>query len=130
MREQLKLKYAEPEQADEIGRWLLATKGNMFDPAILTYPSLRVLCSYNGSGPCAYLPMQTALMLESVALKPGLDSQLAAQAFRDLVKGATFVGSQLKINELYFLSTHDELKRMAENHGFEEIEWAAMRMKL
>ncbi len=130
MREQLKLRFAKIDEAKQILEWLGSTPSNEFDADILGHPSLKVLASYNGIGACAYLPMQNVCMLESVAVKPGLPLELAAQAFRDLVKGAELAAHSSGQREIYFLGTEENLGRMAENHGFERLPWPIYRMKL
>lgn len=126
MRNQLKLRWATPEDTQAI-EWLEATPE--FDRNILSYPTTRVLCSYN-SKPVAYLPMQNVLMLETLAVDPGTDLLQAAQAARDLVKGAEVVASSNNMKEIYFLCTNDDVTTMATNHGFEVLEWKVARLKL
>lgn len=124
MSEQLKLKLAPPADALE---WL--EKVPEFDKGIMGYPSLRMLCAYNGE-PVAYLPIQRVAMLESLALREGLDDLTAAQAMRDLVKGAEIVASSDGIREICFLGTDEAMVKIAKHQGFEELPWRLLRLKL
>lgn len=124
---QLKMGYMRPEERETFIKWVNKTPGNLYDPGILNYPTLRVLTSYNGE-PVAFLPMQQALFLESLAVKePRIEN---AQAFRDLVKGAEQHASSLGIRELYFLCRDERVISIAENHGFERVPYPLTRMKL
>lgn len=122
--EQLKLRFAAPTEALE---WLEQVPE--FDKGIMTYPTLRVLCAYNGS-PVAYLPIQQAIVLESLAIKPGASSLEAAQAMRDLVKGAELTASADKVREIYFIGTDKTVVESAQKSGFEVLPWPVLRMKL
>ena len=124
---QLKIGYIRPEEQQTFIEWVNKTSGNLFDADILKYPTLRVLTSYNGE-PVAFLPMQQALFLESLAVKE--ETMQNAQAFRDLVKGAEQHASSIGIRELYFLCKDERVIQIAENHGFELVPFPLVRMKL
>jgi hypothetical protein len=126
---QLKIKLAGPDDAAALVEWLNATKGNLFDAAILKYPTLRTLCSYDGQ-PVAYLPTQRALFLESLAVNPTASLMERAQAFRDLVKASELLASSEGIRELYMLCADETVLKIAEGHGFERVPYPLVRMKL
>ena len=126
------MEVAGPESAVELKDWLENTDGNLLDPEVMTYPTLRVIASYGDSGTVAYLPSQQAivLMLESLATNPKAGDLEKGQAFRDLVKGCELLASSFKIKELYFFCKDDAVLKIAEGHGFERLPWTAVRMKL
>jgi hypothetical protein len=126
---QLKIKLATPDQTKQLVEWLNSTKGNLFDPDILKYPTLRTLCSYNGEN-VAYMPVQKALFLESLAVNPDSSLMDRAQAFRDLVKASELMASSDQIKEMYMICDDDNVLKVAEGHGFERIPWPVVRMKL
>jgi hypothetical protein len=126
---QLKLRIAVPEDAEQIVDWLNANPANEFDPGILKYPTLQVLCSYN-SEPVAYLPTQHALFLESVAMNPEASEADQPQALRDLVKGAELLASKDGVKEIYFLATDPKVLKIAVDHGFQQLPWPLLRLKL
>jgi len=127
---QLKVRIAGPEDAKQLGDWLCATKGNLFDPDILKAPTLTAVCSYSENGAVAYLPAQNVLVLESLAVKPGAAPIETGQAFRDLVKGMELIASQRQIREIMFMCEDENVIRVAEGHGFERIPYPLLRMKL
>lgn len=131
MRQQLKVRYINQEDQKTFLEWVNTTANNLYDPDILKYSTLNVFCSYNGE-PVAYLPVQQALLLESLAVKPGAPPIETAQAFRDLVKAAQVHASKLGIKELYFVCKDENVVQVAKNHGFEvfPVEWQVVRMKL
>jgi|SRR5579859_3683048 len=126
---QLNVRTARPEDAPQILEWLRANPANEFDPGILSYPTLQVLCSYN-SEPVCYLPTQKALILESTAIRPGLSELDSAQALRDLVKAAQLLASQSGIKEVFYMGTDKRLNAMAGRHNFTLRDWKVLQMKL
>lgn len=126
---QLKIKLAGPDDAASLVEWLNGTKGNLFDPDILKYPTLRTLCSYDGQ-PIAYLPTQRALFLESLAVNPAASLLEKGQAFRDLVKGSMLLAASDGIREIYMLCEDEDVLKVAVNHGFENVPYPLVRMKL
>jgi hypothetical protein len=126
--EQLKLKLASPEEAKEIGAWLQQTPE--FDPDILKYPTFRIITSYGAKGNVAHLPSQQVLVLESVAARPEASDSEKAQALRDLVKASQLLASSFNLREILFFGTDKTVVKIAQEHGFEEIPWPVMRMKL
>lgn len=124
---ELKLKFVAVDE--EVKSWLASTTNNDLDPAILGYPTLRVLCAYDGE-PEAYLPTQLAVVLESLALKPGIDAHKYVEAIRTLVKGVTLNASSLGVKEIYFLASDEGVMKVALNHGFELVNSPVLRMRL
>lgn len=122
------VRLADPEESQTVVDWLNGNPDNDFDPGILKYPTLQVLCSYNGIGPLAYLPMHRGLILESTARRPGLSDVDSVQALRDLVKGAELIASANKIREMFFLMSDEAIAKVAMDHGFEMKR--ALRLKL
>jgi len=136
---QLKVRCSQPADAAILREWLESTQNNLFDNDILHYPTLEVACSYDESGPAAYLPWQQVLMLESLAVRPGLAPIQAAQSFRDLVKATEFVASVKGIREVYFVCKDQDVVKVAKGHGFDVlgewdgerfVPWTVVRVKL
>jgi|SRR5579883_3075021 len=127
---QLKLRFAGPEDAGTLLEWLEGNPENDFDRDILGYPTLQIVCAYSEQGPVAYLPIQKALVLESTARAPGISEGDSAQALRDFTKAAELMASSQGIREIYFLCKDERLVAMAKSHGYDELPWKTMRMKL
>ena len=124
--EQLKTGFARID--DPLAReWL--DKIPEFDSGVLSYPTTRMLCSYN-SHPIGFLPIQKAVVLESMALSPNSDEIVGAQAMRDLFKGAELCASSDGIREIYFLATDETMVKVAEKHNLEKLKWPVYRMRL
>lgn len=129
--EELKVRIAEEADVGNIVSWLNQNHGNLYDPDILAYPTLRVLCAYNSQKkPVAYLPTQRALFLESLAPCPDASRLTLGQACRDLVKNAELLASMDKIREIYMVSTDERILGIAEKHGFERLPYPLVRLKL
>lgn len=123
----LKLKFVPVNE--EFKTWIASTRNNDFDPGILEYPTLRIICAYDGE-PEAYLPTQLVVMLESLALKPGMDAHQYLEAVRTLVKGVTLNASSLNVKEIYFIASDPDVLKTALKHGFEPVKQPVLRMKL
>lgn len=117
------------DSADTVTEWLRSTPNNDLDPEMLKYPTIRILCAYDGE-PDAYLPSHIGVILESLALRPGIDAHQYVEAIRTLVKGATLCAADIKAREIYFLATDPGVMKIALEHGFEKIECPVLRMKL
>ena len=124
------MRFADSGEANQIVDWLNKTASNQFDPAILGYPTLRVFCSYNGSGPVSYLPFHRVFMLESVAANPEAPLRDTVQAVRDFTKGAGLLASAEGVKEIFFLDGGNGLGEMATHHGYELLPFKVYRMKL
>lgn len=128
---QLKLRFAQMEDAAQIVEWINANPKNEFDPGILKYPTLRVLCSYEDPGrPVCYLPFHRVFMLESVAQDPLATKLTVAQAVRDFTKAVELVSSAEGIHEIYFLGGADGMGELAASNGYEELPYKVYRMRL
>lgn len=127
--DELKLRGGLPDDTAQIIEWINADPKNLFDPDILKYPTLRVLCAYNG-GPVAFLPTQRALFLESTAMNPKSGDIERAMALRDLVKGAELLASAEGIKEIYVFGHDERVLKIAARHGFQPIPWPLLRLKL
>ena len=127
---QLKIRVARPEDAEQIAKWLVETPNNLFDEEILRYPTFSVVSAYNGDGNVAHLPSQLVVMMESLAVRPGASLLDAVQGFRDLVKAIELIASQRGIREIYFVCKDEDVLKIAQNHGFERIEFPVVRLRL
>lgn len=127
MKDQIKLRWATPDEAQTIVELLHANPENCFDPGIMKYPTLQIMCAYNGHV-IAYLPTHKALILESTAVALDATEDETIQALRDLVKGATLMASGQQIKEMYFIVTDEKLAKVARNHGFEDKHCLRMRL--
>lgn len=114
----------------EMVQWAINGDRNAFDPTILTYPSLGVLKLGTRTGKTVmYLPAQTVIMLESLAINPeATDREIAVgllTAFNALLVQAQGKG----IGEVYFLGSNELTNKFAERHGMEKLDFPIFRMK-
>lgn len=102
-----------------------------FDKTVLSYPTTRMLCSYN-SHPVAFLPIHKAVVLETLALGPEMNEAQRKEGVRDLLKAVTLAASSDGIKEIYFLGTDNRVIELATmpGIGFEELPWKILRMRL
>ena len=130
---QLKLRGARPDESKQILNWLTNNTSNHFDPQILGYPTLQILCAYEDTGEViAYLPVHRVLMMESIAVNPKASKLQVAQALRDLTKASELVADSIGIREVMFLGGHGGVGEMAtgNGHSFEELPFKVYRNSL
>lgn len=124
---QLKIRMAEHGEHTQVAEWAKANPTANFDSRIMQYPTLQVLCSYNGK-PVSYAPFHRVLVMESLAVSPEASFPERAQSLRDFIKAAELIASANGIKEIHFQVSDEAVKTIAENHGFETI--TICRMKL
>lgn len=127
---QLKLRFARAEETAQVMEWIKSHPENDFDADIANYPTLQVFCAYSEEGVEGYIPTHNVKVLESTAMRPGVEISTAAQALRDFTKAAELMASSQNIRELYFLCRDEALIAMAKNHGYELMPFQILRMKL
>jgi len=133
---QIFVRFAEERDAERFDAWVkLAQEINLFDAAVMKYPTTKTLVAEipeNGqpADELLYMPYQTALMMESLAPKPGIEPINQALALREITKAMALLASQAGIKELYFGCKDERVVKFAEAHGWEVLQWKMLRMKV
>ena len=109
--------------------WAMKTPNNLYDPQVAGYPCTEVLVAENGH-PLVFMPIQQAVVMDSLAARPGIEKREMALALKELVKMTGFLARQANLRELYFFSADDDVNAMAERYGFEKVESPMLRLKL
>jgi len=102
---------------------------NLFDPDVLRYPQTVVYCAHDGE-PIMFLPIQLVPMLESLAPNPDATEAQQTAALKELVQTAAFQAKKLGMGEIYFISKDEDTIKFAQKHGFEDLPWHTLRLKL
>jgi len=127
---QVFVRFAEERDNPQFTAWMNAAQDiNLFDPAVMSYPTTRTLLAHNGEA-LVYMPIQNALMMESLAPKPGITPIEEAIALREITKAVALLASQQQIRETYFLCKDERVVKFASAHGYEVLPWTTMRMRL
>jgi hypothetical protein len=127
---QVFVRFADQKDAPQFEQWVTAAQAiNLWDPAIMDYPTTRTLVAHNGE-PLMYMPVQTALMMESLAPKPGISPIEEGLALREITKAVALLASQQQIRESYFLCKDERVVKFASAHGYELLPWKTLRMRL
>ncbi len=120
---------ATQDDLPKLQNWITENPRNEFDPDVFTYPETTVLCAHHGE-PVLYLPIQIAAILESLAPNPDASPLELAEALKNLLVTVGCLAKSRGIHELYFLSTDPAVDKIALNHGFEELPYKVLRIKL
>jgi hypothetical protein len=89
----------------------------------------RVLVAHDDK-PLLFLPVQGAAVLESLAPRPDATAAEIALALRELIKQVAFICRTGGVNEIYFFCKDEDVLRLAQRHGFEEMPWKCVRLKI
>lgn len=128
--QQVWVRFAEEKDKAEFMDWVEKARAiNLFDPDVLSYPNAKVLVAHNGS-PLLYMPIQMAVIMESLAPKPGISEIEEALALREIAKATAVLASQAGSKEIYFLCKDTRVTEFAERHGFEILPWTTLRKKI
>ena len=113
----------------EVDRWLKANETrNGYDPGVLKYPSTLVLEVRNGST-MGYLPVQSAMVMESLALRDTLSPVERAQATMNLAGAAIQIAVQAGQREAHMLVTDEVTARAAMAVGWKLLPYQVLRLK-
>lgn len=122
--------YEHEKDCNELSKWLEGTANNLADSAVLAYPSTAILCAHEDRRSIAFMPVQTTVTLESLAINPDATPRETAEALKQLTKTVAFLAQSKQIKEIYFLCADDSTADFALRHGFEEMPHRTLRMKL
>jgi hypothetical protein len=115
---------------DQFMKWGVEGKDNYLDPSVIFYPSTMNLKATQGKSVVMYMPVQTAFVLESLAINPEARKHEITVGLREMVVSLRLIAQQRGIGEIYFLGTNEKTNAFAEAHGFEKLPWQAYRMKV
>lgn len=130
MRRHIFVRPVRSEDAAEFVEWSLNNPKNGFDPEVVKFPSTVVLCAYDQSGTLAYMPIQSPLFLESMAIRPGLDTRTVALTMKEFTQAAVTQAHSQGKGEIYFLGTEQNTDELATNQVFERLPYSVYRVKL
>ena len=130
----LEVKIVEPGQDPEnpypeVDRWLAANRDrNGYDPAVLKYPCTMVLEVRDGAT-MGYLPIQSAVILESLGLRDRLSPVERAEATMNLAGAAIKIAATAGKREAYTIVTDEVTARAAMKAGFKLLPYQVLRLK-
>jgi N-acetylglutamate synthase-like GNAT family acetyltransferase len=102
---------------------------NQFDLDILNYRQTVILCAHDGK-PLLFMPVQLAIMLESLAPRPESSDLQRAAAIKELIHAIVLLAKSAGMGELYFVSKDQDIIDLAQRHGFEEAPGTVLRLKV
>jgi len=94
---------------------------NLFVPEVMSYPRTVVCKASAGDEALAYIPLQSVLMYDSIAPKPGLSPRQEAMSLWRIGEAVDKAAQDSKHREVYFFCKDDRVADICSDHGFEEI---------
>lgn len=126
----LSTRLAKPEEADEFLAWSRATPLNLFDHEPGLNASTLTFVSEDSQGAATYCPMQQAVFMEALAIRPGARLGTVAKALRDLALTAVRLAKRIGGSEVYAVCDEPTTQALMLRHGFEEIPAKIFRLKV
>lgn len=130
MRNHIFVRPARPTDAKVFAEWSRSTESNEWDPLVAKCPTTVTLAAYDQSGPLVFMPVQQPMMLDSLAVRPGLSKREVARSIKALVETTAMLAATKGVGEIYFLGTEEGTDLFAENRMFERLPWPVYRVKL
>ena len=121
---------AQPEDRDELIKFMDSTPENLCDPKVFGYSSLTTLKAVKEGKPLVFLPIHTVFMLESLAICPNNGAVETATALAELVKIVRWEAVNAGHGELWFACKEASTQAFAEKHGFERVDVPMFKMRL
>jgi hypothetical protein len=110
------------DEAKTFAEWVWKMRHlNMFDMNVIGYPRTAMLKASDEEKALLYMPIQSVLMFDSIAPRPGLTPRqeaLCLARIRDLVDD---VAKSSRHRETYFFCKDDRVADISIKHGYEEI---------
>lgn len=116
----MEARLAKPEEAELAVDWLNSTPENMFDPAVLGYPSTMTLCVANGA-PLLFMPLQACFFMDALGKQPGIRKRDMAFALVKMIEAVRNLAAATKVKEVYFFCKEKTVSEQAPHFGFEVI---------
>ena len=94
----------------------------MFDPAVVGYPKTVMLRAKSEDENLLFIPLQSVLMYDSIAPKPGLSPRHEALALARIGQVVDQVAQDTGTREVFFFCRDNTVADLCAAHGYEETE--------
>lgn len=102
---------------------------NMFDPEIIGYPRTVMLRAKSEDENQLFIPLQSVLMYDAIAPKPGLSPREEALALAKIGKVVDQAALDSGTREVFFFCRDDRVADLCAAHGYEEIKGVRLLRK-
>lgn len=124
------VRIADPSK-EPVKEWLEAnSERNEFDPAVLSYPEMRVLAGHSNGTTYNYLPIQLVGMFESIGVNPEATPLQVATGIMECVKAGVVLAQNANLKEVYFLGSDETTEEGAKRMGFESLPYKVFRKRI
>lgn len=131
MKKHIIVRPAQDGESEVMLEWLNLTLGhNCFDVDCLNHDSTFTLAAADTTGPLGFLPVQRPLMMESIALRPGLSESMQALVMTRMTEQVVAEAYRRHAAEVCFLSQNPATSRFAEDHLFGKVQYDFYRLNL
>src|ERR1700734_1523425 len=90
----------ESRDVNELDQWLNATANNLADRDVFFYPHSTVNVAFIGAKKLAFMPVQLAAVLESLAINPANSERETAKALAELTKAIVLQSRERGVKEI------------------------------
>lgn len=94
---------------------------NMFQPEVMKAPRMTMCRAENDEGPLLYIPLQSVLMYDAIAAKPGITPRQEALCLWKIGEVVDKAALDAGYREIYFICRDDRVSDICAKHGFVEV---------
>ena len=113
-----------------LSQWLQDTPNNLADRDVFFYPQSTVNVAFKQDKKLAFMPIQLAAVLESLAINPANTERETALALAELTKAAVLQSRERGVKEIYFVCKDESTAEFAKRQLFEELPFRTFRLKI
>lgn len=114
------IRQAEAKDGPQFVEFATNTADNLFDPDIVTYPSLQTLAVDKDGETISYVPFHPVVVIESLAHKPGITPRENAVGLRRAQDTIEEIAKKYGIAEVWWECFDPSLIAFAERHGYKK----------
>lgn len=119
-----------PQDAEKFMDWVFQMRPlNLFDPDVIGYPRTVMLRAESEDEPLLYVPLQSVLMFDSIAPKPGLPARQEALCLARIGEVVDQAAEATGHREVYFFCRDERVADLCAAHGYEEIKGVRLLKK-
>jgi hypothetical protein len=113
-----------------LDQWLQDTPRNLADRSVFFYPHTTVNVAFKNDRKLAFMPVQLAAVLESLAINPANTERETALALAELTKAVVMQSRERGVKEIYFVCKDESTAEFAKRQLFEELPYRTFRLKI
>lgn len=118
------------DDLETVSEWAFSTRNNGLDPKIATYPHLHVVAVELDGKTKMFLPMHTALVIQSACVAPDITPREYIEALLECKAYTEALARRNELPEIYTSSSHKPMIKTLSRHGYQPVVGTALLKKI